>query len=68
MFVKVSEELMAYIFRVEEQATQERVEVGDKLSLASSGFNSEDGGNQFLRNVGLSPNYMVLQPRRPYSS
>jgi hypothetical protein len=30
-------------------------------------FNPEDGGNMFPRNVKLSPNYMVLQPRRPYS-
>jgi hypothetical protein len=42
------------------------------LQAASAGFllgllfNSKDGGNMFLRNVGLSPNYEALQPRRPY--
>jgi hypothetical protein len=28
----------------------------------------EDGGNTFLKNVRLSPNDMVLQPKRPQSS
>jgi hypothetical protein len=27
-------------------------------------FNPEDGGSILLRNVGLSLNYVVLQPRR----
>jgi hypothetical protein len=27
-----------------------------------------DGGDMFLRNVGLSPNYTALQPRRQYST
>jgi hypothetical protein len=31
-------------------------------------FEPEGGGNMFLRNVGLSPNYTELQPIRPYSS
>jgi hypothetical protein len=31
-------------------------------------FNPEDEGNVFLRNVGLSLNYTVLQSRRPYTS
>jgi hypothetical protein len=29
-------------------------------------FNREDGNNMFLRNVRLSPHYMMLQPRRLY--
>jgi hypothetical protein len=35
--------------------------------LAGLHFNSEDGGYMFLQNVGLSLNYMALQPRRLYS-
>jgi hypothetical protein len=43
-----------------------------KLSLlpASAGFlfevlfNPDDGGDPFLKNVRLSPNYVALQPRR----
>jgi hypothetical protein len=27
-------------------------------------FDPEDGGYMFIRNVGLSPNYTTLQPRR----
>jgi hypothetical protein len=27
---------------------------------------TEDGGGTFLRNVGLSPNYMAMQPTIPY--
>jgi hypothetical protein len=34
----------------------------------SSYFDPKDGGSTSLRNVGLSPNYMVLKPTRPYSS
>jgi hypothetical protein len=29
---------------------------------------ASSAGDMFLRNVRLSPNYAVLQPRRPYSS
>jgi hypothetical protein len=29
-------------------------------------FGPEDGGNVFLRNVGLSPNYTTLYLRSPY--
>jgi hypothetical protein len=29
---------------------------------------SEDGGNMFLRNVGLSPKYTLMHPRRLYSA
>jgi hypothetical protein len=31
-------------------------------------FDPEDGGDIFLRNVGLSTTCMALQHRRPYSS
>jgi hypothetical protein len=31
-------------------------------------FCREDEGDVFLWNVGLSPNYTKLQPKRPYSS
>jgi hypothetical protein len=31
---------------------------------ASLLFDTEDGGDMFLRNVGLSPDYTALQPRR----
>jgi hypothetical protein len=31
-------------------------------------FHPEDGGNIFLRNPRISPNFTVLQPRRPHSS
>jgi hypothetical protein len=31
-------------------------------------FYPEDVGDTFLRNVGLSPKYLMLQPRREYSS
>jgi hypothetical protein len=31
-------------------------------------FDPEYGGDMFLQNTGLSPNYTVLQPRSPYSS
>jgi hypothetical protein len=30
-------------------------------------FETVDGGDMFLRNVGLSPNYTALQPREPQS-
>jgi hypothetical protein len=30
-------------------------------------FKHEDGSGMFLQNVGLSPEYWVLQSRRPYS-
>jgi hypothetical protein len=30
-------------------------------------FKPEDRGSMFLQNARLSLNYMVLQPRRPYS-
>jgi hypothetical protein len=29
-------------------------------------FDSEDGSDMFVRNVGRSPNYTALQPGRPY--
>jgi hypothetical protein len=29
-------------------------------------FDPENGGDMLLRKVGLSPNYTLLQPRRPY--
>jgi hypothetical protein len=29
-------------------------------------FDLEDGGDMFLRNVGLSPNYTALQARRMF--
>jgi hypothetical protein len=44
------------------------------LSPACAGFflgvlvDLEYGGDKFVRNVGLSPNYTVLQPRKPYST
>jgi hypothetical protein len=49
---------------------------GGKISLrpASTGFllglhfDPKYGGDMFLRSVELSPNYTVLQPRRPCSS
>jgi hypothetical protein len=28
-------------------------------------FDTEDGGYMYLQNVGLSPNYTMLQPGRP---
>jgi hypothetical protein len=31
-------------------------------------FDSEDGGDMLLRNVGLSHSYQALQPKRPNSS
>jgi hypothetical protein len=31
-------------------------------------FGPEDGGDMFIRNVGLSPIYTASQPRRPYTS
>jgi hypothetical protein len=31
-------------------------------------FDPEDGGDMFLRNVYLSPNFTVLHLRRPHSS
>jgi hypothetical protein len=31
-------------------------------------FDPEDSGDMYLRNDGISPDYMALQPRRPYSS
>jgi hypothetical protein len=31
-------------------------------------FDPENGGDMFLRNVGLSPNYTALKPITPYSS
>jgi hypothetical protein len=31
-------------------------------------FYPEDGSNMFLQNVGLSPSYMMFQPRIPYAS
>jgi hypothetical protein len=34
-------------------------EAGGKFS-----FEPEDGSDTFLRNVGLSPNYTTLQPRK----
>jgi hypothetical protein len=38
-------------------------------SLRGLLFDSEDGGNTFVRNVsGLVPNYTALPPRRSYSS
>jgi hypothetical protein len=36
--------------------------------LLSLLLNSEDGGDMFLRNVELSPNYTALKPTKPYSS
>jgi hypothetical protein len=36
--------------------------------LLSLIFDPKDGGEIFLLNVRLSPNYMALHPRRPYSS
>jgi hypothetical protein len=46
---------------------------GLRLQPASAGFllgihfDPEDGGDMFLRNIGLSPIYAALQPRRYYS-
>jgi hypothetical protein len=31
-------------------------------------FNPVDGGDIFLQNIQLSPKYVALQPRKPYSS
>lgn len=53
---------------VEEKATRaEQFAVCFSWFLLSLQFDPEDGGNMFIRNVGFSPNYTVLQPRRPYS-
>jgi hypothetical protein len=75
-----SSEDLAFIFRVEEYAKQEarrNRKQGQlaQMSLLSASvgilldvfFYREDGGDIFFRNVKLSPNYMTLQPRRPYS-
>jgi hypothetical protein len=48
-------------------------EAGGKLTISADFFlrllfDSEDRGDLFLRNFGLSQNYAVLQSRRPYSS
>jgi hypothetical protein len=61
----VSEAHIAPNFKVKEQTMQELM-----LPSASACFSlgllvdPEDGGDIFLRNVGLSPNYTVLQPKR----
>jgi hypothetical protein len=31
-------------------------------------FDPEDGGDMLLRNIGLAPNYTMLQLRKPYTS
>jgi hypothetical protein len=55
---------MASIFRIEELS----------LSLAPAGFllgllfDIGDEGDKFFRNVGLSPNHTLLQPRREFCS
>jgi hypothetical protein len=41
------------------------VEAGGKLS---SLFFPEDGSHMFLRSIGILPDYMTLQPRKPYFS
>jgi hypothetical protein len=48
----VSDERKKSIFRIEKWANQ----------------GTENGSNTFLRNIGLFPNYTVLQNGRPYSS
>jgi hypothetical protein len=40
---------------------------GSASRLLGLGFDSEGGGDMFLRNVELSPNCMALQPARLYS-
>jgi hypothetical protein len=57
------------MFRVEAKFKQKNPEAGDKLRLfLGLLFDSEDGGDMFLRIVGLSPNYTALQPSMPYYS
>jgi hypothetical protein len=59
-----------------EGSGRELMEVWDLLGVPPSSayfllsflFDSEDGANWFLRNVGLSSNYTGLQSRNPYSS
>jgi hypothetical protein len=59
----ISEEHVSFFFMVEEQAKETQAEEGGKLEqfLLASLFLPEDGENIFLRNVGLFPNYVVLQ-------
>jgi hypothetical protein len=68
----ISEEHIASIFEVEEQAKQETCRrrlppfsAGFLLSLL---FGPEDGDSMFLRTVWLFPNYTVLQTRKGHSS
>jgi hypothetical protein len=64
------EEHITSIFRVEEQEKQEKL----SMPPASAGFlhdflsNTDDECNIFLQNVGLSLNYIILQPRIAYFS
>jgi hypothetical protein len=69
----VSEEYFATIFSVEEYAKQQTsVKAGGKQSymlhadfLLGLFFDTEDGGQIFLRNVGwLSTDYRALYPRK----
>jgi hypothetical protein len=57
--------------RISRERYQHEIRWEAGLSPASAGyllgllFDPEDVGDIFLRNVGLSPNYKALQPRRP---
>jgi hypothetical protein len=64
-------------WRYEDTACRLISSINSKKTLLSAGsacfflgliFDPEDGGDMLLRNVGLPPNYMALQPRRPHSS
>jgi hypothetical protein len=60
-----SREYIASIFRIEMEASLSPASAGFLLGIL---FNPEDEDDVFLRNVGLSPNYNILQLRRQYSS
>jgi hypothetical protein len=64
----VSEESIASIFKVEEKILQPPAHAGSSLADFSFFFYPEDGGDTFLRNVGLYYIYTTSHPRGLHSS
>jgi hypothetical protein len=50
--------------KVSQARTQQKLAICFAGFMADLLFDPDDGGSMFLKNVGLPPDYMILEPRR----
>jgi hypothetical protein len=59
---------IAFFFRAESNPSKKPSEAGSMLNLLGLLFDPEHRGDMFFQNIGLSPSYTVIQPRKQYFS